>query len=176
VSRLDLEHAVADLENGDVKGPSTEVEHEDCLFGVLVEAVGQRGSRRLVDDSQHFEPGDLASFFGCLTLGVVEVRRNGHDRLSHAVTQVLLSVALELHQDASRDFLGRVLLAVDLDIPVGTDVALHRADRAVWVGYGLTLGDLTDQDFTRLGKRDDGRGRTTAFGVGNDDRLACFEH
>ena len=47
----------------------------------LVEAIGQRGGGRLIDDAQHFQPGDLAGIFGGVALGVVEVRRNGDDRL-----------------------------------------------------------------------------------------------
>ena len=58
---LDLEDAVADLEDGDVERPAAEVEDEDGLVGVLlVEPVGQRGRRRLVDDAEHLEAGDLA--------------------------------------------------------------------------------------------------------------------
>ena len=39
---LDLEDAVADLEDGHVEGAAAEVEHEDGVLGVvLVEAVGE---------------------------------------------------------------------------------------------------------------------------------------
>ncbi len=38
---LDLEHAVADLEDGHVEGAAAEVEHEDRLVGFLVEAIGE---------------------------------------------------------------------------------------------------------------------------------------
>ena len=47
----------------------------------LVEPVGERGRGRLVDDAQHFEAGDLAGVLGGLALGVVEIGRNGDDRL-----------------------------------------------------------------------------------------------
>jgi hypothetical protein len=36
---------------------------------LLVQAVGQRSGRRLVDDAQHFKTGDLAGILGCLALG-----------------------------------------------------------------------------------------------------------
>jgi hypothetical protein len=42
--RLDLEDAVADLEHGHVERAAAEVEDEDRLVGVLVEAVGQRAA------------------------------------------------------------------------------------------------------------------------------------
>ena len=73
---LDLEDALADVEDGDVEGPAAEVEDEDGLVGVLlVEAVGQRGGRRLVDDAEHLEPGDRPGLLGGRPLRVVEVRR-----------------------------------------------------------------------------------------------------
>ena len=76
VGRLDLEHAVADLEHRHVERAAAEVEHEDRLvLGALVEAVGEGGRGRLVDDPQHLEAGDLAGLLGGGALGVVEVRR-----------------------------------------------------------------------------------------------------
>ena len=76
VGRLDLEHAVADLEHGDVEGAAAEVEHEHGLvLRRLVEAVGEGSRGRLVDDPQHLEAGDLAGFLRGGALGVVEVRR-----------------------------------------------------------------------------------------------------
>ena len=76
VGRLDLEHAVADLQHRHVERAAAEVEHEDRLvLGALVEAVGEGGRRRLVDDAQHLEAGDLAGLLGRRALGVVEVRR-----------------------------------------------------------------------------------------------------
>ena len=116
VGGLDLEHAVADLEHGDVEGAATEVEHEDGLVGVLlVEAVGEGGGGGLVDDAQHLETRDLAGLLGGGSLSVVEVRRNGDHGLVDRVAEVGLGVGLELHERAGRDLLGPVVLAVDVD-------------------------------------------------------------
>src|SRR5665811_1467271 len=58
---LDLEHTVADLEEGHVEGATTEVEHQHCLVGpFFVQAVGEGGGGRLIDDAQHFEAGAIA--------------------------------------------------------------------------------------------------------------------
>jgi hypothetical protein len=74
--RLDLDDAVADLEQRDVEGAAAEVEDQDgLLLLALVEAVGQRGGGRLVDDAQDVQAGDLAGLLGGLALGVGEVRR-----------------------------------------------------------------------------------------------------
>src|SRR5690606_17833563 len=72
--------------------------------------------------------------------------------------------------------LRRVLLAVDLGVPVGAHVALHRADRAIRVGDGLPLGDLTDEHLAVLREGDDRRRRARALGVGDDHRVTGFEH
>ena len=101
---------------GHVEGATTEVEDEDGLLLVLlVEAVGERRGGGLVDDAQHLEAGDLARLLGGGALGVVEVGGDGDDGLVDGVAQVGLGVPLELLQDAGRDLLGGVLLAVDVD-------------------------------------------------------------
>src|SRR3546814_4648845 len=61
VGRLHLEHAVADLADRDIERAAATVVDRDRLVLVLVEPVGARGRGRLVDDAQHFQPGDLRS-------------------------------------------------------------------------------------------------------------------
>ena len=137
------------------KVPPPEVEHENGLLLVLlVEPVGEGGGGRLVDDAQHLEAGDLARLLGGGALGVVEVGGHGDDGLVDGVAEVGLGVPLELLEDAGRDLLGVVLLAVDVDRPRGAHVALDRADGAVGVGDGLALGDLAHQDLARLREAD----------------------
>ena len=68
IGRLHLEHAVANLEDGNVEGAATKVIDYDQAGFALVETIGQSGSRRLVDDAEHFKAGDLACILGGLTL------------------------------------------------------------------------------------------------------------
>ncbi|ELP44522.1 putative NAD-specific glutamate dehydrogenase [Mycobacterium avium subsp. paratuberculosis S5] len=172
----DLDHTLADLEQRNVERAAAEVEDQDgLLLLALVQAVGQRGRGRLVDDAQHVEAGDLAGFLGRLTLGVVEVRRYGDDRVGDVLTQIGLGVALELHQHAGADLLSGVFLAVDLDGPVGAHVPLDRTDGAVDVGHRLVLGGLADEHLAVAGERDDGRGGPRALGVGDDDGVTALE-
>ena len=111
-----------------------------------------------------------------LALGVVEVGGDGDDRVGDVLTEVGLGVALELLQRTGADLLGGVLLAVDVvGRPVGAHVALDRADGAVGVGHGLTLGDLADEDLAALGEGDDGRGGAATLGVRDDRGLATLE-
>ena len=107
--RLDLEDALADLEDRNVERAAAEVEHEDRLLRVLlVEPIGQGGRGRLVDDPQHLEAGDLACLLGCGPLGVVEVRGDGDHGLGDGGPEIALGVPLQLLQDASGDLLGRI--------------------------------------------------------------------
>ncbi len=59
--RLDLDDALAQLQQRDVERAAAEVEDQDgLLLGALVQAVGERGRGRLVDDPQDVEARDLA--------------------------------------------------------------------------------------------------------------------
>ena len=82
VGRLDLDDAFAHFENGNIERAAAEVIHGDGLVLLLVEAVGQRGRRGLVDDALDVEAGDLARVLGGLALRVVEVGRNGDHGLA----------------------------------------------------------------------------------------------
>ena len=115
---LHLEDAVGDLEHRHVERAAAEVEDEDRLVGVLVETVGQRGRRRLVDDPLDVEAGDLAGVLGGLALVVVEVGRHGDDRAVDRLPEVGLGVGLELLEDHRADLRRRVLLARGLDARV----------------------------------------------------------
>ena len=55
---LHLEHAVADVQDGDVEGAAAQVVDQDVLAVLLVQAVGQRRGGGLVDDAQHLQAGD----------------------------------------------------------------------------------------------------------------------
>ena len=174
---LDLDDALADLEQRHVERAAAEVEDQDrLLLLALVQAVGQRGRGRLVDDAQDVEARDLAGLLGGLALRVVEVRRDGDHRVGDRLAEVGLGVALELLQHAGADLLRGVRLAVDVDLPARVaHVALDRADRAVDVGDGLALGDLADEDLAVLGERDDAGRGARALGVRDDLRLAAGE-
>ncbi len=167
---------LADLQQGDVERTAAEVEDEDVLVLLaLLQPVGEGGRGGLVDDAQHVEACDLTGLLGGLTLGVVEVRRDGDDRVRDGVAEVGLRVALELLQHAGADLLRRVLLVVDRRRPVGAHVPLDAADGAVDVGDGLPLGDLSDEHVAVLRERDHRRGGPPALGVGDDARLATLE-
>jgi len=154
LGRLDLENALADIQQGDIEGATTKVEDQNRLLLIgLVQAVCQGSRGGLVDNPVDGQPGDLAGFLGGLTFGIAEVGGHGDDSVGDGLTQVGLGVPLQLLQHEAADLLRTVGLAVDFGGPIGAHVTLDRADRPVRVGHGLPLGDLTNQNFTTLGER-----------------------
>jgi NAD-specific glutamate dehydrogenase. len=141
----------------------------------LSQPVGKGRCCRLVDDAEHLEAGDLASFLGGRPLGVVEVGRHGDDGLVHDGPQVGLGVPLQLLEGAGRDLLGGVVLAVDVLLPGGSHLAFHRPDGAARVGDGLALGNLADEHLTVLRERHDRRCRPGTLGVGDHDGVTTLE-
>jgi len=200
VGGFDFEHAVADFEDGHVERAAAEVEHRDLFVLLLIEAVGERGGGRLVDDAQHFETGDAAGVLRGLALGVVEISGDRDDGLRDLFAEVGFGVGLHLGQHDRGDLLGSELLhlVADLSLDVGVavftfddlegeilrllanlgelaaDQALCREDGVLRVGDGLTLGGLADHALARFGESDDGRSRARAFRVRDDHRLATF--
>ena len=195
--RGNLEDAVAEFQDGHVEGAAAEVEHEDLLVLIgLIEAVGQSSSRRLVDDAEHFEAGDLASVLRRLTLRVVEVRRHGDDCLGDGAADLLFRVGLQLLEHHCRDFLGSVGLSLDVDdraavlarldlvahlgllslrlVEGATDETLDGRNRVLRVGDCLVLRSLADDALAVLAEALDRRSGAVAFGVHEDFRLAAF--
>ena len=196
--RLDLEDAVADLQHRDVEGAAAEVEDQDRLVVFLVQAVRQRGRRRLVDDALDVQSGDLAGVLGRLALVVVEVRRHrDHGRID-SFAEIRFGIGLELLQDHRRDLRRRVLIAARFDARVavgaGDDLVgddrlllthlgllaahetLDREDRVLRVGDRLALGDGADEALAGGRERDHRGGRATALRVLDDGRLATLKH
>ena len=71
VGGQNFDDAVADVQDGDIERAAAQVVDHDLLLGFLIDAVGQRGCGRLVDDTLDFQTRDLAGVLGRLTLGVV---------------------------------------------------------------------------------------------------------
>src|SRR5262249_32822527 len=80
VGREDLKHAVLDPKDRDVERAAAEIVDADDAGVALVEAVGQRGRGRLVDDAEDVEAGDAPGVARGGPLRVVEVGRNGNHR------------------------------------------------------------------------------------------------
>ena len=199
---LDLEYAVAHLQNGDVEGAAAEVvDGEGLVAAVLADAVGHRSGGGFVDDAKDFESRNLAGVLGGLSLGVVEVGGDGDDGLAYLLAQLGFRVLLDLLEDHGGNLRGRELLAAHLDGGVAVtrlddfvgegagrplrlrvvELAAHEPldgeDGVLRVGDGLTLGHLADVAFAGAGvDGDDGRGDAIALGVFDDDGFAGLHH
>ena len=167
---------LADFEQGDVKGSTTEVENQDeFIFLALFEAVCKCCCGGLVNDALDVEACDLARVLRCLTLSIVEVGGDSDDGIGDGLAEECFCVSLQLGEDARGDFLSGVLLIVNFDAPVGAHVTLDRGDCTVNVGHSLTLCDFADEDLARLGECDDGRRGAHAFCVRDDCGFTAFE-
>ncbi|EIL99176.1 putative NAD-specific glutamate dehydrogenase [Rhodanobacter thiooxydans LCS2] len=191
-----------DLDDRHVEGAAAQVVHRDlAVAAFLVQAIGQRGRGRLVDDALHFQAGDLAGVLGRLALAVVEVGRHRDHRLGDRLAEIVLGGLLHLHQHLGGDFLRRHLLAVGglhpgvavvvRDHAIGHDVqvllhflvgelaadqALHRVEGVLRVGHALALGRGAHQHLAVLGEGDDGRRGAIAFRVLDDLGRAAVHH
>ena len=166
----------------------------------LVEAVGQCGRGRLVDDAQHFKTGDLAGVLGGLALRVVEIGGNSDDGLIDLLAEMGFRRFLHLLQDERGNLGGRIGLAVGFDpgvaigrlddlvgdellvlfhhriVVAAADEALDRKESPLGIGYGLALGRLADEALAIVAKGDDRRGRPHALGVFDDFRSLAIHY
>ncbi len=153
-------------------GAAAEVIDRDRACPLLVEPVGERGRGRLVDDAQHLEAGDLAGILGRLALGVVEVGRDGDDRLVDGLAEdrprpspssscrmkaeicdgeyFLPSTSTQASPlRALHDLVGdemHVLLDHRI-LEAAADQALDREEGVFGIGDRLALGGLADELF-----------------------------
>ena len=149
---------ISRMETSNVPPPRV-VDHDLAVFFFLVKPVRERRRRRLVDDTQHVEPCDLARVLGRLTLRIRKVRGAGDDGVRHLAAEVRLRVRLQLGKDHGGDLLRRIGLVVDLHLLIRTHVTFDGNHRLVGIGDRLVLCHLPDDTRAVLLKRDDGRRR-----------------
>ena len=169
-----LDHTGGDVQNGHVERAAAKVIDHDLLRLLAVNAVGQRRCGRLIDDALDVESGNAARVLRGLTLGVGEVGGDGNDGVRDRLAEIALRIPLELLQDHCGDLLRRIFVAVDVQPVIGAHLTLDGGHRAVVIRDRLTLGKASNHTLTGLGEADDGRRRSAALGIGNDDRLAAL--
>ena len=104
---LHLENALLDREQEHIESASTEIEDEDVPLAshLLVEAVGDGSSGRLVNDTEDVETGDGTGVLRGLTMRVVELGGNGDNGVVDGGTEVRLSNFAHLAEDHGGDLL-----------------------------------------------------------------------
>jgi hypothetical protein len=130
--RLDLDYSFEDLEHRDVEGAAAEIDHDRLQLAMaLMEGVGERGRRRLVDDALHLQADDRRGIARGLPLRIVEVGRHGDDRFADRMAERRLRVAFERAEDHRRQLLGAELHGTELVDAVEAHVTLERQRRAL---------------------------------------------
>ena len=173
---LNFLNAVAHLNDGYIECTATQVVNHNGLILFLIDAVGKSRSGRLVDDTLYVKTCDLTCILCCLTLCVGEVCGNGDYSFCNGFAEICLSISLKLLEDHSGNFLRSVLLAVDVNLVVGTHVSLDRGNGSFSVGNCLTLCNLTNKSFACLCEAYNGRRGSCTLRVGDYDCGAAFHN
>ena len=192
------EHAVGHLEHRDVERAAAEVEHHDRFLRLLVEAVGERRRRGLVDDPHHLQARDLTGILGGLPLGVVEIRRDSDHRLVDLVAEIGLSRLLERPEHLGGDLRRGELLVTgaDLDVVLGAthDLVGHHlllaadlvvspahepldgVDGSLGIGDGLPAGDVAHERLALVVEGDHARREAVSLLVRDHLGLLALHH
>jgi hypothetical protein len=120
------------------------------------------------------EAGQLAGLARRLPLGVVEVRRDGDDRLRHRRADCRRRPVAELAEDHGRDFLRPILLVAEPDLDVLAHLPLDRLDGPLGGEGVLVAGRLADEQPPVLGQPDE-RGQDRVAVLLEHDRLAVAD-
>ena len=97
----------------------------------LVQAIGQRCRRRLVDDAQHIQTSNDTRILCRLALRVIEVGRYSDDCITNRAPQVRLRRRLHLLENRRRDLLREELVALALPLHIDLRLAacIHNLER-----------------------------------------------
>ena len=98
----------------DVESAAAQVVHGIDAFAGVVQAVGDGGGGRLVDQAQHVDAGQLGRVLGGLPLRIVEVRGHGDDGAVEVVVERVLGAIAQGGQDFGADFHRRFLAGAGL--------------------------------------------------------------
>src|SRR5882762_2285756 len=93
-----------ELQNGNIKRAAAEIVDGNFATLSFVQAVGQRGGSRLIDETHNFEAGNFAGVFCSLALCIVEIRGHGDDRAVNSFTEECFRPVFQFAQNECRNF------------------------------------------------------------------------
>jgi hypothetical protein len=97
--RQDFKNALRQAQDGDVERAATQVIDGEGAFSRLVEAVGDRRGRRLVEQAEHVQTSQSRRVLRGLALGIVEVGRHRDDDAGKLTPHRAFGTQLERTQD-----------------------------------------------------------------------------
>ena len=171
-----LYDAVADLDDGHIKGTAAQIVYHDLLFLFVVKTICQCRRRRLVNNTLYLQTGNFACVFCSLTLSVIEICGNRNDCFSHLLPQITLCICLQLLQNHCGNLLRGIFLAVNRTSVIRTHVSLNRSNGFLSIGNCLTLCRLAYQPLSGLCKCHYGRCGPCAFCIGYNGGFSTFHH
>jgi hypothetical protein len=145
----DLEYAFRQAQDGNVEGAAAEVEHGVDAFGRIVEAIGDRGGGRFVEQAQHVDAGQARGILGGLALCIVEIGRHGDHGAGEFAAQRGLGPVAHGLQDLGRNFHGTLDAGngLQLDHAFGIEEVVRQ---------GFDVGDVAPAAAHEALDRDDG--------------------
>ena len=192
---------IGNFNNRDIEGTATQiVNSNDTVAGCFVDTIGQCRGSWLIDNTFDVQTSNTAGIFSRLTLWVVKICRYRNYCFRYCLTQVVFGGLFHFLQYFSRNLWRSFAVPFDfypgiaivcLNNFVGhhfniflhyiifkatTDQALNRIYCIVRVGHCLTLGWLTDQNFTFFSESDNRWRRSGALCIFNDFGLIAFKY
>ena len=104
IRREHFEHAARELEDRDVERAAAQIVDRVGALRCVVETVGDRRRRRLVQEPQHVETRELRGILGRLPLRIVEIRGHRDHRAGELAREARLGANAQRAQDLGRDF------------------------------------------------------------------------
>jgi hypothetical protein len=154
---------VLDADHGHVERAAAEVIDHERLRLALVESIGNRGRRGLVDDRERIETRDLRGLGRRVLLRLLEVRRHRDHGVVDRLADHALGSGLELLEDARADKLGIEIAAAGARhgllserIALAHD-ALDLEDHVAGLARHLLFRRFSDGDLSRVRDVDDRR-------------------
>jgi hypothetical protein len=167
---------VEHFDDRDVERAAAQVENEKRFAILLVgNTESERGSGGLVEQPRDLQPGELAGAPRRLALLVVEIGRDGDDRLGHLPTGRGLDIFFQAAQDDRRQIFGLERISADLDGAAGSDETLEAGDRFAGFHHPVIERRLADQGCSvgQYGNRR--RRQQIAQRIGDQPRFAIFK-
>ena len=91
-----LNNSAVDIQDGDIKGSTTQVEDHDLLRSFFVNAIGQSSSSRFVNDTLYVQSCDGACIFGSLALCICKISRYRNHSIRDLFPEIITGIVLQL--------------------------------------------------------------------------------